>query len=294
MSKVSIEGAIDLHVHSFPSLFSRIGDDRVIVGAAADAGLRAMLLKCHHESTVSRAYLLNSEFPTIEIFGGIVLNSFLGGINPAAVEAALRLGAKAVWMPTVDAENEAQIFGSTVGYSSKNNEQRTVKGITILEENGLRPEIYEVIELVIQHSAFLGTGHLFPNEILHLARAAKELGLKKLVINHPYFPVPNISLELLRELIDLGAVAEIDYCGLSPMWAWEGNSLKRMIETIKILTPRNCILVSDTGQAHNPIPAEALRILAQCLFERDISEADLRVMMIEKPAELLGVDANGV
>ncbi len=189
MGKISVEGAIDLHVHSYPSLFSRIGDDRVIVRAAAEAGMRAILLKEHYESTVSRAYLLKSEFPTIEIYGGIVLNSFVGGINPAAVEASLRMGAKAVWMPTVDAANEAQVFGSTVGYCSKDGDRRTVEGITILEENGLRAEVYEVIELVIEHKAFLGTGHLFPNEILALARG-KGTRIKKACHKPSILPSP--------------------------------------------------------------------------------------------------------
>ncbi len=289
MNKILVEGAIDLHVHSYPSLFTRIGDDRTIVGEAVKAGMQALVVKCHHESTVSRAYLLRSEFPTIAIYGGIVLNSFVGGINPAAVEAALRLGAKVVWMPTVDAANEAQVYGSTAGYSSKKNNRQTVKGITIIEEGGLRADVYEVIELAIQHEAILGTGHLFPNEILKLAQVAKELGLKRLIINHPFFPVPNITSELLQELVNLGAVAEMDYCGLSPMWAWGGNSLTKMVETIKSLKPHNCILVSDAGQAHNPMPAEALRILAQCLYERGVNEGDLRIMMLEKPAELLAL-----
>lgn len=290
MSKISVEGASDLHVHSYPSLFNRIGDDRTIVAAAADAGMRAMVLKCHHESTVSRAYLINSEFPTIEVFGGIVLNSFVGGINPAAVESALRLGAKVVWMPTVDAANEAQTFGSTMGYRSKNGDKQTVESITIVGEGVLRAEVHEVLHLVAQYDTVLGTGHLFPNEILELTRAAKEAGVNKLVINHPYFPVPNIEPTLLQELVGMGAIAELDYCGISPMWAWEGNSLARMVETISTLKPHNCILVSDAGQAHNPIPAEALRILAQCLNERGISKVDLRTMMVDKPAELLGLE----
>ena len=95
MSRVSVEGAIDLHIHTHPCLFPRIGDDRAIVAAAAAAGMRGVMLKCHHESSVSRAYLVNAEFPDIDVFGGIVLNSYVGGINPAAVEAALRLGGKA-------------------------------------------------------------------------------------------------------------------------------------------------------------------------------------------------------
>src|SRR5215218_2225197 len=89
---ISLDEAIDLHCHPYPDLFPRLADDIDIALAARDAGMRALVLKCHHESTVSRAYLVQRVVPGIRVFGGVVLNSYVGGINPAAVEAALRLG----------------------------------------------------------------------------------------------------------------------------------------------------------------------------------------------------------
>ena len=106
---VDVTGAVDLHCHPYPDLFPRLADDFDIVRAARDAGLKAILLKCHHENTVSRAYLVQRVIPGIRVFGGIVLNYYVGGINPAAVEASLRLGGKEVWMPTVDAGYHATI-----------------------------------------------------------------------------------------------------------------------------------------------------------------------------------------
>ena len=98
MELVDVKGAVDLHVHSFPCVIPRLADDRQVVRAAAEKGMKAIMLKSHHESTVSRAYLLKDEFPDIKIFGGVVLNNFVGGVNPAAAEVALRLGAKEVWI----------------------------------------------------------------------------------------------------------------------------------------------------------------------------------------------------
>ena len=80
--------------------------------------MKAILLKCHHENTVSRAYLVQRVIPGIRVFGGIVLNYYVGGINPAAVEASLRLGGKEVWMPTVDAGYHAEVHGGTGGYDT--------------------------------------------------------------------------------------------------------------------------------------------------------------------------------
>src|ERR1700746_2634409 len=112
-------GAVDLHCHPYPDLFPRLADDFYIVRAARDAGMKAIVLKCHHENTVSRAYLVQRVLPGTRGLGGVVLNYYVGGINAAAVEAALRLGGKEVWMPTVDAGYHAQVHGGTGGYRSQ-------------------------------------------------------------------------------------------------------------------------------------------------------------------------------
>ena len=116
---IDVAGAVDLHCHPYPDLFPRLADDFDIVRAARDAGMKAIMLKCHHENTVSRAYLVQRVIPGIRVFGGVVLNYYVGGINPAAVEASLKLGGKEVWMPTVDAGYHAEVHGGTGGYDSQ-------------------------------------------------------------------------------------------------------------------------------------------------------------------------------
>src|SRR5206468_13082954 len=74
---IDVAGAIDMHCHPFPDLFPRLADDIDIAIAARDAGLKALMLKCHHESTVSRAYLISRIVPGIRVFGGVVLNSYV-------------------------------------------------------------------------------------------------------------------------------------------------------------------------------------------------------------------------
>ena len=69
---ISLDEAIDLHCHPYPDLFPRLADDIDIALAARDAGMRALVLKCHHESTVSRAYLVQRVVPGIRVFGGVV------------------------------------------------------------------------------------------------------------------------------------------------------------------------------------------------------------------------------
>jgi hypothetical protein len=47
------------------------------------------------------------------------------------------------------------------------------------------------------------------------------------------------------------------------------------------------ILSSDCGQLHNPPEPEAMRMMCQLLLEEEFSEADIRRMLHQNPAELL-------
>ena len=285
---LSVEGAVDLHCHPFPDLFPRLADDIDIAIAARDAGMKALMLKCHHESTGSRAYLVGRVVPGIKVFGGVVLNSYVGNINPAAVEAALRLGGREVWMPTGDAGYHAQMHGGTGGYDSQKG-GRSGEGIWVLDDEGrLKPEVLEVIKLVAEHNAILGTCHLSPREIVTLVRIAREMGVEKIVITHPFFKVPNLDLVTLAETVRLGAMPEFGYCTVSP--AWQYAAPEKIVQAVKLVGASRCLLVSDTGQRHNPMPSEALRIFAQTLFEKGLAEEDVTQMIAANPAGLLEPD----
>ncbi len=286
--RISVQGAIDLHIHSHPCLFPRIADDRAMVESAAAAGMRAIMLKCHHESTVSRAYLLNGLCPGVSVFGGIVLNSYVGGINPAAVEAALRNGGKEVWMPTMDAAYHALMHGGRTGaYDVQTSGKSGDKGISVLHDGRLTEETWQVLDLIARYDTILGTAHLSFGEILALVKGARERGVQKILITHPFFKVPGLNLEALQELVKLGAFAEFGYCTVSPMWAYA--TIDKVKAAIDALGPAHCVLISDAGQRHNPMPVESLRVFAQCLHERGLAEESIYQMIVTNPATLLAL-----
>jgi Family of unknown function (DUF6282) len=285
---VDMQGAVDVHVHSEPDLFPRIADDVGVARHAASLGLRAISLKCHSERTTSRAYLTQQLVPGIQVVGGIVLNRAVGGINPQAVEAALQLGARHVWMPTVDAANHARTFGSTGAYDKQASTmaRRGDTGIEVFDSEG-RPidGLLDVLELVAQHRAILSTCHLSVPEIVRLVSTARERGVEKIMITHPFFKVPALELETLKELVAQGAYAEFGYCTVSPMW--NHAPLTRVVDAINELGPKHCILMSDGGQRHNPMPAECLRVFAQSVYESGVSEEDVSKMIRDNPLDLL-------
>ena len=93
MGLITMEGACDLHIHTSPDIFERIADDVRTAEACRDAGMKAIVFKCHADTTMTRAWHTERQVPGIRVFGGIVLNLNVGGINPAAVDVALKLGA---------------------------------------------------------------------------------------------------------------------------------------------------------------------------------------------------------
>jgi len=285
---VDMQGAVDVHVHSEPDLFPRIADDVGVARHAASLGLRAISLKCHSERTTSRAYMTMQQVPGIQVVGGIVLNRAVGGINPTAVEAALQLGARHVWMPTVDAANHARTFGSTGAYDKQASTmaRSTDSGIEVFDAEGTAIDgLFDVLDLIAQHRAVLSTCHLSIPEIVKLVPAARERGVEKIMITHPYFKVPGLDLDTLRSLVDQGAYAEFGYCTISPMW--NHATLVRQVEAINDLGAQRCILMSDGGQRHNPMPAECLRVFAQSVYESGVTEEDVIRMIKNNPLDLL-------
>ncbi len=289
MSIVNLAGAIDLHIHSNPSLFKRTGSDLDIANHAAENQLSAVLLKNHFESTVGRASIANDAVQGTEVFGGLVLNHFSGGLNPSAVETSIRLGAKQIWMPTIDALGHADAFGHTGGYGyQESNSQISRSGIAILNEDGeLVEEIETIVELAKASDVILGTAHLSQDEIFKLAEFCDDLGFAKLLITHPYFDPPRLGVAEQAKLYELGATIEL--CG-GNLYPIPGTAkLSDYLGSISKLGARAFVISSDAGQPRKSMPAEVLRVFSQCLLEKGVTQEELDIMTKENPRRLLNL-----
>ena len=166
---IDLLGLTDMHVHSAPDVRPRLLDDIQVAQAAKDAGLRAVLLKSHITLTADRAAIAERVVGGIRVLGGLALNAAVGGLNPAAVEAALRMGARIIWMPTISAARD-------VAYYRRWKTDKTPtegKGLTILKrDGGLQPVVHEILDLIAGADAIMSTGHLSPTEVIALVAEA--------------------------------------------------------------------------------------------------------------------------
>jgi hypothetical protein len=201
----SLAGVIDIHAHIAPETsmqnFKRAFDAIEAAQIARIYGMRGIVLKEHYTDTGAWAYLVSQMVPGVEIFGGIVLNKAVGGINPTAVEAmALERGGRGrvVYMPTVDAA--ARVPNSPIAVAVSRNGQ-------------LLPEVLEVLRVIAKYDLGLSTGHVSAEEALMVIRAAKQAGVNKIYVQHPNHGGIVMSMAQMKEAVRLGALIEIVLSG---------------------------------------------------------------------------------
>ena len=287
-----LHGAIDIHIHPGPDLYARLQDSVELARTAQEAGLRAVCLKCHNFPTAPIAVLTQKEVPGIDVFGSLVCNLHVGGLNPIAVETAIKYGARQIYMPTIDSENHVKLTGGVVGQHGKGLmvqgglSEYTLKHprLNILDREGnLLPEVYEIMRLVAEADIILNAGHISFDEMKVLIPEAKKQKIRKIVVDHPFFS--KLSAAQQQTLAEQGAFINFTAGELLPRW-WRA-SVETFANALRQIGPARAVLSTDCGQLHNPQEVESLRIVCQLLLEEGLSEEAIRTMLHRNPADLL-------
>jgi hypothetical protein len=293
---MTLEGAVDLHVHSRPDLFERIWDDTDVALQAREAGMRAIVLKSHFESTVGRAQHTMQQVSGIQVLGGVVLNKHVGGINPSAVEACLMAGGRIIWMPTVDAEHHSKFYGSIGTYSqdgkptgpSMGQPRRYAlasEGLSLLADGELTGAAKETIKLVSEHNAILATSHISAEETFEIARFARNNCPCNVLITHPFTRFVKLDLDSLSELVQLGVWVE--FCAVVAFPPICDARIEDVVRAVGSLGADHCIISSDGGAPIYPSPYEAMRSYIQCLYELGVTAEQIDQMIRKNPTQLL-------
>jgi uncharacterized protein DUF6282 len=274
---IDIDGAYDLHVHSSPDLFPRVAGDQQMVADAAAHGFAGVVMKNHFESTASRAQLATSAAGRMKVYGGVVLNRYVGGVNPAAVDVALRMGARIVWMPTLDAACHRAHFGFGGSFDAQSSGlETTSEGISLLRDGRLIDEARQIMALVNERGAALATGHVSFEEIRALVEEAEAQGFRKLIITHPFDKAPGLTLRQVQSLARPDVRIEFVFCSITPKWSFTTAAI--IAHCMNTIGPARFVISSDGGQAHNPMPAEGYRQFVQALHAEGVAAEDFRVM----------------
>jgi Family of unknown function (DUF6282) len=291
-----LRGAFDTHVHISPDVVERKIDDISLAHRFAELGMAGFGLKSHYGSTAERASVVRAAVPGIQVLGAISLNRAVGGMNPLAVEIAAREGARIVWFPTVDSENEAHEREAPPGAKvpvwvkvqlDLREQGIEIEPVPVVDGNGgVLPETQTVLELIARHDMVLATGHLSRDEIFTVVDAAVDAGVKTIVITHPEFPSQSVATDDQRALAEKGALLErcftTPHTGKVPWETW--------IENIRATGAENSVLSTDLGQSFNPPVEDGLALMVDRLLEAGFDEEEVHTMAVTNTRRVAGAE----
>lgn len=287
------QGIIDTHVHTAPDVVPRLMDDLEIARGADQAGYRAVVLKSHHTVTAARATIAEQHTTDTRVFGGVVLNLHsTGGINRYAVEAALALGAKVVWLPTFTSANQIR-YGREVGIASGN-----LRALGTIDGDGIRvtgdddvplPAVCEVLDLVAAAGATLATGHVSPAEIMRVVPEARRRGVGNVIVTHPELRCVGLGIADQLQLAALGGVWFERVLAVT-LPTSDDVPLTDIAEATRTVGIGSTIMATDFGQAHNVSPILGLQQYIDGMRRLGFSQDDLEAMTAVNPAAALALD----
>jgi len=289
-----LRGAIDMHCHGYPEISFDVSNrytDQENAELMVRAGMKGFVLKSHLWPTVGRVYYLRQAVPDLSIFSSITFNASIGGIQRHTLESAVKQGAQVVYMPTWSARGDIRRNGVIQMIRKYLPSLETFSeddGICLIDgEERLLPEVAEILSLIKEYDIPLFTGHVSILESAVLAREAKRIGYKKLVLNHPDSRTVGATFDQIVEVASLGAYVEICALGLMPLYQRiSPGELKKIIQTVGA---DRCVLTSDSFFDWAPSGPEMLRMLIGALLEVGVTDDQIAEMAQINPRKLLNM-----
>jgi len=321
ISRSFLKGAIDIHVHAGPHIFSspRRVDPVEAAIQARDAGMRAIVFMDVFEMSNGTAWLVNRVVPDFKTYGGLILNTVYGGMNPRSVKTALHYGDGAKYIS----------FGAHSTYYQAAREGRMIDGkfiplsklypkfkteeldrcIQIPLEGDPGPELDEILKLMANNPhVFMNTGHVAVEEALRLVDLAEEYKIKKVLVASAVTKIA--TMNQLKQMADKGAFIEYtlaaythttpipkthyyverEYASIDEgMEEGPGGGVRLASEQIQELGADRCIIATDFGVYTLPEPVEGLREFIACLMDMGITSDEISKLVKTNPERLLGM-----
>ena len=322
LSQELLRGAIDIHVHAGPHLPSspRRVDPIEAAIQARDAGMRAIVYMDVFEMSTGTAWIVSRVVPDFPVYGGIILNTVYGGMNPRAVKTALYYGSGAKYVSFgahstyyQAAKEGRRVDGRFVPLSEtypEFAEEELSRAIRIPLDGDVPKELRQILTLIAEHPhVYLNTGHVSNEEAIRLVDLANEYGIDKVLVASTV--TKNMPVEDQKRLAAKGAVlehtlaafthttpipkthyyVEREYASIDEGMAdADRGGVRTVSEQIREVGAEHCIIATDFGVYTLPTPVEGLREFIACLLDLGISENEIRLLTATNPARLLGMD----
>ena len=210
----------------------------------------------------------------------------------------LNAGTVALCMPNSTSASLLAIVGGipTVGYKPADPKAHTEPlswseslkyGHYLLDDKGrLLPEIAEIFRMAHDRDAAIFFGHPTKPEFRAMAEYSQKIGFKKGVVDHPFSPFVNLTIEEMQEAAAAGLWLNFTFDELSPLL---GIDPANMYKAIRTIGPEHCTLSSDAGEPLFPNSVESLRLLRSYMAAFGCTADEIYRMCTVSPAFIVGL-----
>ena len=284
-----VDGAVDLYVHASPDLLPRRSDDIGLARELKESGIRTAVHRHHFADTSGRARLA-ADATGYDLRAAVVLNDPVGGLNPHAVDAAIRLGTRWIGLPTLDAQRyRARLARVPVDV------QRVLSvgtgTLRVIDDAGaLLPAVHEILDLVGRADAVLSLGYIAIDECLAVLRACDDHRVRRVVATNVR-SVMGLSQAEIRSIaafpftfIEQTAWSLYPRMGLPP-----DLTPAQVAETVRWVGVDRALISSDSGTAGGPSARELLSWACGLLAGAGLDDRELAVLVRDTPARVLGL-----
>ncbi|MCB1381649.1 MAG: hypothetical protein KDJ73_01715 [Notoacmeibacter sp.] len=287
-----LQGAVDPHVHSGPSIAPRAIDHLNLAKELSGSGFAAIVTKDHDYSGVMCAKMIADHYPDLKtkVFSGIVLNNVVGGLNPYAVEHTAASGGKIVWLPTLAAENHLE-WEKTSNWSHPASTQkiRPAKAVSLFDGDKLKPEVLDILDVVADTGLALASGHIHVSETRIVFTEARKRGVERLIFTHPE-DIVGATHDDTRVIADLGAYVEHSLAFFLEGSKFRTRTNEELQAYIDLVGPERTILCSDLGQVGTLSPLEGMRKGVATCLSLGYSDTQIHTMVATNAAHVIGLN----
>ncbi|WP_071797513.1 DUF6282 family protein [Natronohydrobacter thiooxidans] len=287
-----LQGAVDPHVHSGPSIAQRAIDHLDLAKVLSDAGFAAAVTKDHDYAGTMTAALIRAHYPDLktQVLSSIVLNNVIGGFNPYAVEHCAATDGRIVWLPTLAAENHLNWANATESVHPATTQKiRPAQAIPLFEDGKLRPEVLDVLDVVASSGMALASGHIHASETRVVFEEARKRGIERLIFTHPE-DIVGATIDDMEAIAAMGAYLEHSLAYFIEGSKFRNRTNEELRMFIDHVGPERTILCSDLGQVGNILPLAGMRRGVATCIEQGYSDAQIHAMVATNAANVIGLN----
>jgi hypothetical protein len=209
------------------------------------------------------------------VIGGVALNHAVGGLNPQAVKTCAGYGGRCVWLPVGDSSHHRRVMGQP-------------GGIDVLDASGqVLKEVLEILEIIAERDMVLVLSHQSTRERWRVLQEAKRLGVKRILVDHPQWPLNKMTNAQMREFAAAGAYLGLYWMAAVPNPFNPWVDAQEVLGVITEVGTDHLVGGTDLMQVGNPDPVEGLRQFMERLLLMGVSHEAVRAIFVHNPAALL-------